>query len=133
MSAVGYNGPTLIVKIADARVAAVRTKTSTQERTNVDVTTDDNDGWNRHLPKPGKRGFNVEVAGIVTSGNEATFQGVGTDAFLDVEVEYPNGDAITASDGFFLGNISITSNFDGSVEFTASLMSSGTVTLTAAA
>lgn len=132
MSAVGYNGPTLIVKIADTRIAAVRTKSSTQERTNVEVTTDDNDGWKRHLPKPGTRGFNIDVGGIITSGNEDIFQEVGADDFLDVEMEYPNGDSIAASDGFFLGNIVTNANFDGSVEFTASLMSSGTVTLTAA-
>jgi len=132
MSAVGYNGAELIIKIATVKVAAVRTKSVNQERTNVDVTTDDNDGWMRHLPKPGTRGFNLEVAGIVTSGNEATFNAVGTEAFLVVEVEYPNGDTLAAADGFFLGNISQSTSYDGSLEFTASLMSSGAVTLTAA-
>ena len=132
MSAVGYNGADLIVLIGATKIAAVRTKSINQERTNVDVTTDDNDGWSRHLPKPGKRGFNVEVAGVVTSGNEDIFNAVGTDAFLAVEIEYPNGDSLAASDGFFLGNISQSTAFDGSVEFTASLMSSGTVTLTSA-
>jgi predicted secreted protein len=132
MSLVGYNGADLIVLIGATKIAAVRTKSINQERTNVDVTTDDNDGWNRHLPKPGKRGFNVEVSGIVTAGNEATFNAVGTDTFLAVEIEYPNGDSVAAEDGFFLGNISQSTSFDGSVEFTASLMSSGLVTLTPA-
>lgn len=132
MSAVGYNGATLVILIDDVKIAAVRTKSINQERTNVDVTTDDNDGWSRHLPKPGVRSFNLECAGIVTSGNEDLFQGVGTEDFLDIEVEYPNGDSVAAEDGFFLGNISLSTSFDGSVEFTASLMSSGEVTLTAA-
>lgn len=130
MSVVGYNGNTLIIKRDDTKIAAVRTKTVNQERANVDVTTDDSDGWMRHLPRPGTRGMNVEVAGIVTTGNESLFLGLGGDEFLDVDVENPDGSSYSAEDGFFLSNMSTTGAHDGSVEFTATLMSSGIVTRT---
>ena len=133
MSAAGYNGNTLIIKQDSTKIAAVRTKTMTQERTEVDVTTDDNDGWQRFLPRPGVQGMNFDVGGVVTSGNEDLFLSIGEDEFLTVEVELPNGDTMAAADGFFLGTIAATANHDGAVEFTATLRSSGKVTVTPAA
>lgn len=132
MSVSGYNGNTLIIKRDDVKIAAVRTKTVTKDRTPVDVTTDDSNGWQRFLARPGTRGLNVEVGGVVTAGNEDLFLGLGGDDFLDIEVENPDGSSLTAEDGFFLGSIASTANNDGSVEFSATLQSSGVVSLTPA-
>ena len=130
MSAVGYNGNELILKHDGTKIAAVRTKTMEQSRTGVDVTTDDSDGWQRFLGRPGVRGVNVSVGGITTSGNEDLFLDLGGDAFLPVTVELPDGTVISAADGFFLGNVSVVANHDGAIEFTAQLQSSGVVTST---
>lgn len=128
MSAVGYNGHEFIIELDGTKIAAVRTKTSNFERSPVNVTTDDSTGWQILLPRPGTRALNIDVSGVVTAGNEELFYNISSDDFLDVTVRLPNGDSLSASEGFFLGNISNVANHDGAVEFTAQLMSSGVVT-----
>lgn len=130
MSAIGYNGDQLVIKKDGTKIAAVRTKTMNKNRTPVDVTTDDDQGWTRLLPRPGVRNINVDVGGVVTTGNEDDFLADDGDAMWVVTVETPAGGVYTAADGFFLGNIVATANADGAVEFTAQLMSSSIVTYT---
>jgi predicted secreted protein len=128
MSAVGYNGRTLVVSINGNKIAALRSKTVGNTRSSVDVTTDDSDGWQRLLPAPGVKAFNVSVAGVVTEGNREDLV-LAADTFLALEVELPDGREVTAEDGFFLGDVQFTAEHDGAWEFTAELMSSGEVSI----
>lgn len=130
MSVVGYNGNQLEIRKDGTKIAAVRTKTMNKNRNMVDVTTDDDNGWQRFLERPGTQGYVIDVGGIVTSGNEDDFLAADDQTFWVVTVHTPDGGSYAAADGFALGNITITANHDGAVEFTAQLMSSSVVTHT---
>lgn len=132
MSVIGYNGNQLEVRKDGTKIASVRTKTLNKNRTMVDVTTDDDDGWLRQLARPGTQGYVVDVAGVVTANNEELFLGADPEDYWVITVVGPNGDSYAAADGWTLGNITITSAHDGAVEFTAQLASSSVVTHTAA-
>jgi predicted secreted protein len=133
MSTIGYNGKELYVEIDDVLVAAVVSKTSTFTREGVDVTTDDSNGHRILLPRPGLRAIDVSVEGVLTSNNyQPLIEEWEGDTLSDITLVSPNGDRMTASEGFFLNNLEFSAAQDGSVTFTGTLMSSGTITRTPA-
>lgn len=133
MSTVGYNGRDFVIQLAGTKIAAVTTKSATRGREAVDVTTDDDDGNRRLLPKPGSRSLDVSVEGVTTSNNWTDLRGLAdSDSFADITILNPDGSEETAEDGFFLSSLEWSGEQDGSVTFTAELQSSGPITITAA-
>lgn len=133
MSAKGYNGRDFEIHLDGTKIAAVTTKSATRGREAVDVTTDDDDGSRRLLPKPGSRSLDVSVEGVVTSNNWTTLRGLAdSDTFADITIVNPDGSEETAEDGFFLSSLEWEGEQDGRVGFTLELQSSGPITITAA-
>jgi len=136
MSTEGYNGRDFLIKTGSptpTAIAAVTTKSATRNREPVDVTTDDDDGNRRLLPMPGTRSLDVSVEGVVTANNWSTLREMAdSDTFADITIENPDGTTETADDGFFLTSLEWTGEQSGSVTFTASLQSSGPITITPA-
>lgn len=133
MSTIGYNGRSLQIFKDDVKIAAVRSKSATHTREPVDVTNDDSNGDRILLPAPAMRGVDVSVEGVATSDNYQDFlSDWEADAFLDVEVHHADGAVVAGQEGFFLGNIEFSGEYNGYVSFTAALQSSGVVTVTPA-
>lgn len=133
MSEIGWNGRSLQIWKDGVKIAAVREKTATHTREPIDVTTDDSNGDRTLLPAPAMRAIDVQVAGVATEDNFQVFlQHWKDDVFLDVEVRNADGSIESAEEGFFLGNIEFQGSYNGAVEFTAQLMSSGPCNITPA-
>lgn len=133
MSEIGYNGRDFIIKLATVKIAAVQSKTATHAREAVDVTNDDSNGWRTLLPNPGVRSMDVSVEGVATEDNYQIildeWAGIVNSA---ITIEHADGSVASAANGFFLGNVEFSGTNDGHVAFTASLQSSGAVTITPA-
>lgn len=126
----GANGRALQIKWDSVTLVGVRTKGYTVTNDYVDVTTDDDAGWRTLLATPGLRSV------------EATVGGVSSDQVLLAEVMKANitGEPLTVElptttgtlAGMFLcSSFEQSGEHDGAVEFTATFMSTGSVTYTA--
>jgi len=132
MSELGYNGRALKIRKDGQVIAAVRTKTATHAREPVDVTNDDSDSNRVVLPDPAMRSLDASVQGVATSNNYQEFlEDWNGETLLDITIENPDGSIEEAEHGFFLGNLEFTGEYNGAVTFTAQLMSSGALTVTA--
>lgn len=130
MSEHGFNGRELRIVREGVSFAQVVSKTVPHGRESVDVTSDDDDGWRRLLPAPGKRFLDVQVEGVASPGGFAFMRDDWlADAFSDIEVHYPDGAVATCEDGFVLTNLEFKGEQDGAVEFSATLQSSGPVNI----
>ena len=128
-----YNGRDVVVKIAGTPIAVVREKTITHNKEAVDVTADEDDGWRRLLPIAGSRSIDVSVSGVCEDANITQLQNLWVgNAFAAVTLEYPDGSTASAADGFFLNGFEHSGSQDGEAAFSATLQSSGEVTITAA-
>lgn len=133
MSLIGYNGRALQIWKDDVKIAAVRSKGANHVREPVDVTTDDSNADRTLLPAPAMRAVDVNIEGIATSENYDEFLSEwAADDFLNVEVRHADGSIVQANSGFFLGNIQFNGEYNGAVQFSAALNSSGVVTVTPA-
>lgn len=133
MSTIGFNGRSLQIWKDGAKIAAVRSKTATHKREPVDVTSDDSNADQIFLPAPALRGVDVSVDGVATSENYQDFlSDWAADLFLDVSVKHADGSSSDPEEGFFLGNIEFSGEYNGYVAFSAQLQSSGVVNVTPA-
>ena len=116
------SGPTVLV--------GVRTKAYTATNDYVDVTTDDDLGWRTLLATPGLRSIEVTVGGIssdqvliadIMAANVAAKR-------LDIEFPITTGNL---TGNFLCSSFEQTGEHDGAVEFSATFMSTGTVTYNA--
>jgi TP901-1 family phage major tail protein len=108
----------------------VRTKGYTITNDYVDVTTDDDDGWQTLLADPGLRSVEVTAGGISSDQvllAEMMKSNI-TGEPLTVQLPTTTG---TLAGTFLVSSFEQTGEHDGAVEFTASFMSSGVVTYTA--
>lgn len=133
MSTIGYNGRDLYVQLDDVTIAAITSKSITNARDPVDVTTDDSNGFRVILPEPGLRYVDASIEGVATSANMALIRAEWEgNVNSDITIVNEDGSTMTAANGFFLGSLEITGESAGAVTFTATLMSSGAITITPA-
>lgn len=133
MSVEGYSGRKLYINRNDSRLAAVRTKGVTHGKEPIDVTNDDHEGDRTLLSEPAQKQVDLSISGIVVDGNLANFLGDWDgESFLDVTVNYPDGEVLEHADGFVLTNFEITGEYNGAATFSAQLQSSGAATITPA-
>jgi predicted secreted protein len=131
MSEIGYNGRSLRIRKDGVVIAAVRTKSVTHNREPVDVTTDDSDSYRTLLSEPAARSLDVQVEGVVTSGNHAQLlNDWNNNTLKDITIQYPDGSIGEAEHGFFLGSLEFNGEHNGAVQFSAQLQSSGPLTIT---
>jgi predicted secreted protein len=133
MSVIGYNGRDFKVLLDDEIIAGIGSKTFTHAREAVDVTTDDSNGWRVLLPNPGVRSVDASIEGVATTENYqlilAEWAGVVNSA---ITLQNGDGSTMEAEYGFFLGSIEFSGEKDGHIAFSATLQSSGEVTITPA-
>lgn len=135
----GFNGRKLTFDWDTTTLAGVRTRGFTINNEHVDVTNDDDSGWRTLLADPGLRSIEVTVGGItvdevlINEMMKASIEGEPLDANL------PTGTAAgvttpgTLAGTFFCSSYEQTGEHDGSVEFSATFMSTGAITYTATA
>lgn len=129
----GYSGRAMYLLLDGTRIAAVKTKGGTFIREPVDTTTDDDEGYRELLAEPGRRAVDLNVSGVLVSANLESFMTEWEgNVNADITLVMPDGRTVTADEGFFLGNFEVTGEENGAVTFTASLQSSGPVTITPA-
>ena len=126
----GTNGRNLTIDWDTVTLVGVRTKGYTITNDYVDVTTDDDDGWQTLLADPGLRSVEVTAGGISSDQvllAEMMKSNI-TGEPLTVQLPTTTG---TLAGTFLVSSFEQTGEHDGAVEFTASFMSSGVVTYTA--
>ena len=126
----GTNGRNLTIDWDTVTLVGVRTKGYTITNDYVDVTTDDDDGWQTLLADPGLRSVEVTAGGISSDQvllAEMMKSNI-TGEPLTIQLPTTTG---TLAGTFFVSSFEQTGEHDGAVEFTASFMSSGPVTYTA--
>jgi predicted secreted protein len=132
MSAIGYNGRSFKILKDGVAIAAVRTKSATHNREPVDVTNDDSDSNRTLLPEPAMRSMDVQVEGVVTTGNhQQLLEDWNGNTLQDITIQYADGSIGEAEHGFFLGNLEFSGEYNGAVAFSAQFMSSGALSVTA--
>ncbi len=130
----GHNSRDLTIDWNSIEIANVQSKQFTINNEYVDVTTDDDNGWRTLLADPGTRAVEVQVSGVATS--EAVLADImaASISAQTLEVNLPSS---LATPGDLSGSFLVSSyeyngaSSDGSVEFSASFMSTGAVTYTA--
>lgn len=124
----GFVGRDIKIKKDDVVIAGVNAKTISIEREGINVTSDDEDGFQTMLGEPGTLAVNMSVEGFVKTDDGGNTDLVG-DAFdtnttlEDYVIEFPWGKQLEGT--FFLGNFEITGNVAEGVTFSAELQSSG--------
>lgn len=132
MSELGYNGRSLKIRKDGQVIAAVRTKGVAHNREPVETTNDDSDGNRILLPQPALKSVDVNLEGVATVNNYQDFlTGWNGSTLQDVTIEHADGSIEEAEHGFFLGNLEYSGEYNGYVAFTAQLMSSGAMTVSA--
>lgn len=134
MSAQGYNARgTFAVLLDDTVIAAVDSKSFTMNREGIDTTNDDSNGWRVLLPTPGSRSVDASIEGVATTANYSVIRDEWA-GVVNSAITLRNGDGTTmeAEFGFFLGSLEYSGEKDGYISFSASLQSSGAVTISPA-
>ena len=130
MSNDGYNGRDFFIEKDEVRIAACTTKSVTRNKSEVDVTNDDTSGNRTLLAKPGTRSIDVSAEGVATSENYSSLvEAWHNDQMVTVKAIGPDNSTEESGEAFFQ-NLEHSGDHDGYVEFTATFLMSGAVTLT---
>ena len=132
MATTGYSGRGLTISWDSTTLVGVRTLGVTINNEPLDVTTDDDSGWRTLLADPGVRSIDMDVAGV--AGDEVAlaevFQTIGSGDHEAVSIALPTGNGTVAGSGM-MTNLAWNRSHDGIVEYTATIMSTGSWTYTA--
>lgn len=135
----GHSGRDLMIDFGTSptQLVGVRTKGFTVTAEPVDVTTDDDGGERILLPDPGLRSAEISVAGITSDEilMAEIMSGVTGRTLKNAVVDLPStlANPGQVSGSFFVSTFEITGEYQGAVEFSATLMSAGALTYTPSA
>lgn len=129
-----YNGRDMTVDFNSTTLVGVRNKGVSINNSPVDVTSDDDDGWQKLLAEPGKRTVEVSVSGVTEDEvlMAEVMTGAGSFTLKSGVVNLATGSG-TLTSNWFVSTLEHTGEHDGALEFSATLMSSGAVTYSASA
>lgn len=129
----GFNGRDLTIDWDSTTLVGVRTRGYTVTNDYVDVTTDDDTGWRTLLADPGLRSLEVTVGGITSDEVLLADIMAASVAMTTLQIDLPSSLTTPGnlSGSFLISEFENTGEHDGAVEFSATFMSSGTVTYTA--
>lgn len=133
-----FNGRELTVDWDATTLVGIRSRGLSGSAEAVDVTTDDSLGFRTLLAEPGVVSAEISVAGITNDETLIAAMYTATVAgrtLTEATVNLPSALAVPGTIVFdaFISAFEITGEHDGSVEFTATLMSSGSIAYTASA
>ncbi len=129
-------GRTFLLKLGTAgaggTVAGVRTTGATINNEAVDITNKDSAGWRTLLEGAGTQSVDISVDGIASDGSTyETLKGYAQAGSINgMQLVGDDTDAISGS--FLITSFAETGAHNGELTFSASLVSSGTVTFTQA-
>lgn len=113
-------------------LAGIQTKSVEHANEAIDITSDDDSGWQTLMPKPGKKSVNISFSGISKSAMLRDAAMNGESCMLEgVTVTYADGGTIAGD--FFLSSLSYEGEHSDAVKISGELMSSGPITSGAAA
>lgn len=129
----GFNGRQLTIDYDSTTLAGVRTRGFTVSNEYVDVTNDDDNGWRTLLADPGVRSIEVTAGGVTTDETLLAAIMAASISATTVDITLPtdlstNG---TLSGSFLISNFEQNGEHDGEVAFSATFMSTGSITYTA--
>lgn len=127
----GHNGREFTFDWDSTTIVGVRTRSLGINNELVDVTNDDDNGWQTLLAAPGKRSIEVSIAGIMS--NEAVLASAMGSEGETLEATLPTSltTSGTVSGLFVLSSFTLEGEHDGEYEFSSTFMSSGAITYTA--
>lgn len=126
----GIKGRQVTMTVDGEAVAGVRVKTPSVEGTPVDVTDDDSTGWNEVLDNAGQMTVSLSVEGLMKGDVLRAKAYSENDRIVPVTLTYPDGGEVSGD--FYLQTYEEGMTYNEAVTFTASLMSTGTVSYTPA-
>ena len=130
-----FSGRALTIDLDTTTLVGVRTKGLSITNEYVDVTTDDDDGWRKLLTDPSLRACEVTVSGI--SDDEvllaAIMEASKSNDAISINLPSSLANPGTVAGNFLISALETTANYDGSMEFSATFMSTGEFTYTASA
>jgi predicted secreted protein len=129
MSTKGYKGRAMYIKDdTGTRIAGINAKTVSIEREGINVTTDDEDGFQTFLGEAGTIGLNISGSGFARAGNLTIIEKMldPDTEFEDWAIEFPWGKQ--ASGEFRIGTGSLTGETAEAVAFEIEIQSSGEFT-----
>ena len=109
-----------------AEIAGGQSKTVTRGKTEVDVTSDDSDGWRELLVKPGMRNVDLAYNGVAKS--EAFGQLMDkweAERHMFVVIQHPEPESVWEGGWAFVQNLEVTGEHSGAVTFSATLLFTG--------
>lgn len=130
---IGRTGPTYTA------IASVSAKSCEINNSGVDITTDDDNGWQTMLAAPGTRAVNLSISGVADPAEEDLLDAImaATDSIVleDLQIKFNGGEsgATLLTGDFQFSSISYSGEKDGFVGFEASLSSSGEIVKSTAA
>ncbi|NTV60630.1 MAG: hypothetical protein HGA77_04905 [Chlorobiaceae bacterium] len=130
----GANGRDAVLKIDSVECgtakAGVKVKNLTVNNEPVDVTSDDDSGWQTFLDEPGQKSVECQVQGVMKNTTFAAKASSSSNIKADVELSIAGIGAWAGV--FIISNFKLGANYKESITFEATFKSSGEVTFTAA-
>lgn len=135
MPTTGFNGRSLTIDWETVTIVGVQEKTMTINNEMVEVTSDDDAGFQTYLPAPGKRGATWSISGIHSSETLLAAM-MAANASMATGTVACNLPSALSSPGDVSGegvimSLELSGEHDGAVEFTVEIASSGAFTYTA--
>lgn len=129
----GFNGRSLTINWNAVTLVGVRSRTISNTNEMVDVTTDDDSGWQTLLDTPGKKSVEISVSGVTSDEvllaefHDASANGETLQINLPSSLATPGN----VSGTFHLSAFEQSGEHDGEYTFSATFMSDGALTYTA--
>lgn len=123
------NGRAMTIEWDSVVLAGVRTKGYTVTNDYVDVTSDDDAGWQTLLSDPGTRAVEATAGGITKNQTLLGYIMAAQVTSEPLTMQLPTTTG-TLSGNFLVSSYSDTGEHDGAVEFEATFMSTGPVVYT---
>ncbi len=127
----GYIAREIVLKDTEGNaVAGLNATNITVNREEIDVTTNDEDGFRTLLGEAGQLGWEISAEGIVRPGNLDLLREAfnPNTSLTKYTLEFPWGDEATAD--WFIGNFELGAETQEAVTFSGTFMSSGIVEYT---
>jgi TP901-1 family phage major tail protein len=123
----GFVGRDIVLEWNNAVILGVREKGIAINGEAVNVTSDEDNGWQTLLEESGEQSIEISLSGVTKSNvlKQEWFNGT---KIRTAEIEYPNGDILTGT--FRLSSYTDTGPYNDATTFEATLQSTGVVTFT---
>lgn len=118
----GVVGRKVVLEWDNTLLSGVREKGIKLDGSAIDVTSDENDGWQELLTEAGENKMEISLSGVLKSDKLKNDWNAGNRTKI-VTLTYPNGGEFAGT--FFLANYSEKGTYKDGVTFEATLMSSG--------